>query len=55
MFTIKPADGTRFIHWKIQAKNMISDWADLPFRLDPLVKFERYEMNLALLKEQYQY
>ena len=25
MFTIKPADGTKLIHWKIQAKNMNTD------------------------------
>src|SRR5215469_14687139 len=54
MFTIKPADGTKLIHWKIQAKNMITEWVDLPFRLDPLDKFDKYELNLVLAKE-YQY
>ena len=55
MFTIKPADGTKLIRWKIQAKNMISDWVNLPFALEPLNRFRRYEMNLALAKEFYQY
>src|SRR6201996_552204 len=51
MFTIKPADGTKLIHWKIQAKNMITDWVDLPFGLDPIARFEKYEINLVLARE----
>ena len=55
MFTIKPADGTKLIHWKIQAKNMTTDYVDLPFALTPINRFRKYEMNLVLAKEFYQY
>ena len=33
---------------------MITDWIDLPFRLDPINRFEKYEINPGLAKE-YQY
>jgi hypothetical protein len=55
MFTIKPADGTKLIHWKIQAKNMMTDYVDLPFALTPIDIFRKYEINLVLAKEFYQY
>ena len=50
MFTIKPADGAKLINWKIQAKSMITEWTDLPFKLDPINRFEKYELNLVLQK-----
>jgi len=55
MFTIGPAAGTKLIHWKIQAKNMITDWVDLPFSLNPIDRFQKYEMNLVLARASYQY
>ena len=54
MFTIKPADSTKLINWKIQAESMITEWTDLPFRLDQIDRFEKYKLNLVLASE-YQY
>jgi len=54
MLTIEPADGSKLIHWKVQAKNMITDWVDLPFGLKAIDRLEKYEMNLVLARE-YQY
>ena len=55
MFTIRPSSGTKLIHWKIQARNMNAVYVDLPFALNPIDRFRKYEMNLVLAKEFYQY
>jgi hypothetical protein len=53
MFTIKPAEGTNLVHWKIQGKNITTDWINLPFSLNAIKSnFSRFEINPSFTKVQ---
>ena len=51
MFSIKPADNTKFIRWQMQGKMQTTDWKTLPFTLRPIDNVQNFEIDPNLAEE----